>query len=87
MKTLTLTAAFLITQLFLLITAFFGVLFLSWGEDGLHSLQFSLKPASAKVTRYLLGFSLLSLACLIFSEEIVSVSQPIFNNVHLPTLS
>lgn len=87
MKTLTLTAAFLITQFLLLVTAYLGVLFLSWGEDGLHSFYFSKKPATAKVTRYLLGFSLLSLACLIFTEEIVSVSQPIFNNIYLPSLT
>ena len=87
MKTLTLTAAFLITQFLLVVTVYLGVLFLSWGEDGLHSFHFSKKPATSKVTRYLLGFSLLSLACLIFTEEMVSVSQPIFNNVYLPSLT
>ena len=53
----------------------------------MHTLHYSSKSASSRVTRYLMGFALLSLACLIFTEEFVNLSQPIFGNIYLPSLT
>ncbi len=87
MNTITLSSAFLITQFALLTTTFVGFWILSLGEDGMHSLHWSSKSASSKVTRYLMGFALLSLACLIFTEDFVHLSQPIFGSIYLPSLT
>ena len=87
MNTITLSTAFLITQFALLTTTFIGFQILSLGEDGMHSLHYSSKSVSSRVTRYLMGFALSSLACLICTEEFVNLSQPIFSNIYLPSLT
>ena len=87
MNTITLSSAFLITQFALLVTTFFGFWILSLGEDSMHNSHFSSKSVSLKVTRYLMGFALMSLACLIFTEDFVNLSQPIFGNIYLPSLT
>ena len=83
----TLITAFLATQFFILAIIYLGILILNLGESDLHSLSSVKKVSSLSVTPLFVGFALMSLACLSFTEDFVSMSSPIFRNIHLPSLT
>ena len=83
----TLITAFLVTQFFILAIIYLGILILNLGESDLHSLSSVKKVSSLSVTPLFVGFALMSLACLSFTEDFVSMSSPVFRNIHLSSLT
>jgi hypothetical protein len=87
MQSVNLTTAFVITQFFLLIIVFSGIVLLSMGEKNLST--FSLRPRQM-TRRYpflFAGFALVTIGLLIFSEDVMSYSRPVFGDVQLPSIT
>lgn len=86
MSPATLTTTLLLTQFVLLLIVYFGILALSAGERKL-SVYSSALRATSRLPSMVLGFSLLTLACLVFSRDFVLLSQPMFGDVPFPAWS
>jgi hypothetical protein len=83
----TLTTAFLITQFFLLVIVYLGILALSYGESSFSSYSDNPRPATRNLPSLTLGFALVTLACLAFSQDFIVLSKPAFGDVPLPALA
>ncbi len=78
MQSINLTAAFAVTQLFLLIIMFGGLLIFGRGNRGF---------SDSHVLSLFTAFALLTLGTLIFSVDLLGASQPLFGDIFLPTIS
>lgn len=83
----TLTTAFLLTQFFLLLIVYTGILALRKGESSLSSFSNNPRLATKSLPLYVLGFSLITLACISFSQDFILLSQPAFGDVTFPSFS
>lgn len=86
MSSITLTTAFLITQFFLLVIVYVGILALNWGEKRRSAITNNAWLVVRSLPLLALGFSLITLACLVFSQEIILSSKPAFGGVEFPAL-
>lgn len=82
----TLTTAFLTTQFFLLLIVYCGILALRAGEKTFSPFSDNPRPATRNLPSLVLGFSLITLACLAFSQDFVLLSKPAFGEVDFPSL-
>jgi len=87
MSTSTLTVAFLVTQFILLFIVFAGVLILKTGEKRVHFLVGKQDSYLVNLLLPILAFTLMSLAVIAFSNDLVNLSQPAFGEVPLPFLT
>lgn len=87
MPSLSLTTAFLITQFFLLMIVFAGVIVLRAGESSFSAFSDNPRPATKHFPSFLLGFALITLACIAFSQDFVVLSKPVFGDIEFPALS
>lgn len=83
----TLTAAFLITQFVLLLIVYLGIVVLQVGERSLSRFSDNPRPATRNIPSLVLGFALITLACLAFSQDFVQLSRPVFADVTFPALA
>lgn len=86
MSPTTLTTAFLITQFFLLLIVYFGIVALRSGEKTFSAFSNNPRPATRNLPSLVLGFSLITLAPLAFSQDFVLLSKPAFGDVNFPAL-
>lgn len=86
MSPTTLTTAFLITQFFLLLIVYFGILALRAGENSFSSFSNNPRHATRNLPSLALGFSLITLAGLAFSQDFVLLSKPAFGDIDFPAL-
>ena len=86
MSALNLTTALLITQFVLLVIVFAGILILRAGENSLSAFSDNPRPATKHFPSYLLGFALITLACVAFSQDFVLLSRPVFGDLEFPSL-
>lgn len=87
METTALTTAFLITQFFLLLIVYCGILALRSGEKTFSRFSDNPRHATKNLPSLVFGFSLISLAALAFSQDFVLLSKPAFGDVVFPSLS
>lgn len=87
MASLSLTTAFLITQFFLFVIVFAGVIVLRAGESSFSAFSDNPRPATKHFPSFLLGFALITLACIAFSQDLVALSKPVFGDIEFPALS
>ena len=88
MTELNLTSAFFVTQLVLLLIVFAGVLVLRAGESLLSPYAHEApRVATYYLPSFLLAFALVTIACLVFSQDFVLLSKPVFGDVELPAFS
>ena len=87
MSALNLTTALLITQFVLLAIVFVGILFLRAGENALSPFSDNPRPATKQFPSFLLGFALVTLACIAFSQDFVLLSRPVFGDLEFPSLA
>ena len=71
----TLTTAFLITQFFLLLIVYLGILALRYGERSFSPYSDNPRPATRNLPSLVLGFALITLACLAFSQDFIVLSK------------
>ena len=83
----TLTTAFLITQFFLLVIVYLGIVALMYGERRFSPYSDNPRPATRKLPSHVLGFALITLACLAFSQDFIALSKPAFGDVVFPALA
>jgi len=83
----TLTAAFLITQFVLLLIVYLGIVALRYGENTLSRFSDNPRPATRNLPSLVLGFALITLACLAFSQDFVQLSKPVFGDITFPALA
>ena len=83
----TLITAFLATQFFILAIIYLGILILNLGESYLHSLIFRQKSILAFSNPAICWFCTDVTRMPIFTEDFVSMSSPVFRNIHLPSLT
>lgn len=83
----TLTTAFLITQFFLLLIVYVGILALKYGEKSYSPFSGNPRLATRSLPSFALGFSLITLACITFSQDFVLLSKPAFGGIEFPSLS
>ena len=86
MSPATLTTTLLLTQFVLLLIVYFGILALQAGERQLSSYAEVGRPATYILPSWVFGFSLVTLACLVISQDFVLLSQPMFGDVPFPVL-
>jgi hypothetical protein len=86
MSPTSLTTAFLITQIFLLLIVYFGILALRYGEKTFSAFSNNPRPATRNLPSLVFGFSFVTLAPLAFSQDFVLLSQPAFGDVLFPAL-
>ncbi len=86
MSPTTLTTAFLITQFFLLLIVYCGILALRSGENSFSPFSNNPRPATRNLPSLVLGFALITLACLAFSQDFILLSKPAFGDVEFPAL-
>ena len=79
--------AFLITQFFLLLIVYLGILALRYGEGSFSRYSDNPRPATRNLPSLVLGFALVTLACLAFSQDFVVLSKPAFGDVEFPALA
>lgn len=82
-----LTTAFIITQFVLLVIVFIGIQILRYGESRLSRYSDNSRPASRKLPSLVFGYSLITLACLAFSQDFVLLSKPAFGDMEFPSLT
>lgn len=87
MQSVNLTTAFVITQFFLLIIVFSGILLLSMGERNLPTFSSHPRHATRRYPFLFAGFALVTIGLLIFSEDVMSYSRPVFGDVQLPSIA
>lgn len=81
-----LTTAFLTTQFFLLVVVYAGILALRAGERTFSALSKNPRPATKNLPSLVLGFALMTLAFLAFSQDFILLSRPAFGDVEFPAL-
>ena len=86
MTSTNLTNAFVITQFFLLVITFLGIVVLQRGENQLTHMPGTPRPAS-KLFYPVFGFALLTLGVLVFSEDVLLFSKPVFGDLDFPSIS
>jgi hypothetical protein len=79
--------AFAVTQLFLLVIVFFGILVLRAGERKLSAYSNNPRPATRTHPVLFAGFALFTLGLLIFSEDVLFYSKPVFGDIELPGIA
>jgi len=82
-----LTTVFLFTQFLLLVIVYVGIVALRLGEKSYSMFSDSPRLATRYVPSLVLGFALITLACLAFSKGFVLLSKPFFGDVDLPALA
>src|SRR6266446_2463210 len=87
MQSLNLTAAFVVTQFFLLVIVFFGIAILRAGESRWSSLSENRRTVTRRDPFLLAGFALVTIGVLIFSEDVLFYSTPVFGGVEFPSIS
>ncbi len=86
MTSTNLTNAFVITQFFLLVITFLGIVVLQRGENQLTRMPGTPRPAS-RLFYPVFGFALLTLGVLVFSEDVLLFSKPVFGDLDFPSIS
>ncbi len=86
MTSINLTNAFVITQFFLLVITFVGIVVLQRGENQLTRMPGTPRPAS-RLFFPVFGFALLTLGILVFTEDVLLFSKPVFGNLDFPSIS
>lgn len=84
MSPTTLTTALLITQFFLLLIVYFGILALRAGENSFSPFSDNPRLATRNLPSLAFGFLLITLAVLAFSQDFVLLSRPAFGNIAFP---
>jgi len=82
----TLTTAFLFTQFILLMIVYVGILALRTGEKSYSMFSDNPRLATRNLPPLVLGFGLVTLACLAFSQGFFLLSKPILSGLELPAL-
>lgn len=82
-----LTTALLTTQFFLLLIVYLGILALRAGEGTLSRFSENPRPATRNLPSFVFGFALVSLACIVLSQDFVLLSRPAFGNVEFPAFA
>ena len=85
MKSIVLTNAFVLTQFSLLLIVFLGIMVLRAGETNMSALYS--RPATRRFPFLFAGFALVTIGLLIFSEDVVLSSRPVFGDIELPSIS
>lgn len=86
MQPIPLTSAFLITQFFLLAIVYVGIVALKSGEKSYFQFSETQSLTTPTLPRLVLGFALITLLCLVFSQDFVLLSKSGFGDVKLPAL-
>ncbi len=86
MTSINLTNAFVITQFFLLVITFVGIVVLQRGENQLTRMPGTPRPAS-RLFFPVFGFALLTLGILVFTEDVLLFSKPVFGDLDFPSIS
>jgi hypothetical protein len=86
MTSTNLTNAFVITQFFLLVITFVGIVVLQRGENQLTRMPGTPRPAS-RLFYPVFGFALLTLGVLVFTEDVLLFSKPVFGDLDFPSIS
>lgn len=85
MTSVNLTNAFFLTQLFLLVIIYLGMVVLQRGEKRISPLSENPRP-TAILTSLLLGFALVTIGILVFTEDVVVFSRPVFGDLDFPSI-
>ncbi len=83
----TLTTALLWTQVFLLLIIFSGIFVLRAGEARFSMFSYNPRLATTMLPFLVLGFSLTTLSILVFSQDFILLTKPIFGDVILPNIN
>lgn len=86
MSDASLTTAFLLTQFFLILIVYLGILALRSGERRLSPFSDNPLLATKNLPSLVLAFALVTLACLAFSQDFILLSKPAFGDVEFPSL-
>lgn len=86
MTSTNLTNAFVITQFLLLVITFVGIVVLQRGENQLTRMPGTPRPAS-RLFYPVFGFALLTLGVLVFTEDVLLFSKPVFGDLDFPSIS
>lgn len=86
MTSTNLTNAFVVTQLFLLVITFIGIVVLQRGEYRLTRMPGTPRPAS-RLFYPVFGFALLTIGILVFTEDVLLFSKPVFGELAFPSIS
>lgn len=86
MTSINLTNAFVVTQFFLLVITFVGIVVLHRGEMRLTRMLGTQRPAS-KLFYPVFGFALLTIGILVFTEDVLLFSKPVFGDLDFPSIS
>ena len=87
MSAATLTTTLLFTQFVLLLIVFFGILVLRTGEQRFTSFSAEVYPITGTLSAWVFGFTMVTFACLVFSQDFVLLSQPMFGDIRVPAWS
>ena len=85
MTSTNLTNAFVITQFFLLVITFIGIVVLQRGENHLTRMPGTPRPAS-RLFYPAFGFALLTIGILVFTEDVLLFSKPVFGDLEFPSI-
>ena len=83
----TLTSAFLLTQFILLLIVYVGIIALRRGEKSYSLFSDNLRLATRNLPLIVLGFGLVTLACLAFTEGFFLLSRPVLGGLDLPSFT
>lgn len=86
MTSTNLTNAFVVTQFFLLVITFIGIAVLQRGEHQLTRMPGTPRPAS-RLFYPVFGFALLTIGILVFTEDVLFFSKPVFGELEFPSVS
>jgi len=86
MTSINLTNAFVVTQFFLLVITFVGIAVLHRGEARITRMLGEPRPAS-RLFYPVFGFALLTIGILVFTEDVLLFSKPVFGDLDFPSIS
>ena len=86
MTSINLTNAFVVTQFMLLVIAFLGIVVLQRGETQMTRLPGTPRPAS-KLFFPVFGFALITIGILVFTNDVLLFSKPVFGDIEFPGIS
>lgn len=86
MTSINLTNAFVVTQFMLLVIAFLGIVVLQRGETQMTRLPGTPRPAS-KLFFPVFGFALITIGILVFTNDVLLFSKPVFGDLEFPGIS
>lgn len=86
MTSTNLTNAFVVTQFFLLVITFIGIVVLQRGEKQLTRMPGTPRPATTLFFP-VFGFALLTIGILVFTEDVLLFSKPVFGELEFPSIS